>query len=170
MKCQEFMTRYIQVERYERLPLALLPHFLWCKKCRENVRLMTRATHFAHPKIYNKTERKDLLYLKTMACIFNAENIAVAKKEKQPFSKSLAFAFLTFSSWCMIGMLSLFAYVFLPSTQAGSSIMNGFGHYFSLQFFIMISLFFTAYTIVFIARNLELLSKAFRLGEGLRKR
>lgn len=163
MKCQEFMTRYIQVERYEKLPLALLPHFFSCKKCRESVRLMTRTTYFAHPKIHNKAERGNSLYLKTMDCIFNAENIVAKKPIKQPFCKSLAFAFLTLSSWCIIGMLSLFAYIFLPSTKAGTSIMNGFGHYFSLQFFIMIALFFTVYTIMFIARNIELLSKAFKL-------
>lgn len=166
MKCQEFMTRYIQVERYEKLPLCLLPHFLYCKNCREKVRLMTVATHFSYSKIHKKVETNNALYLRTMEHIFQAEDIAVPSKKKQPFCKSLAFSFLTLSSWCIIGMFSLFAYIFLPSTKAGASLMKGFGHYFSLQFFIIIGLFFTAYTIVFIARNLELLSKAFRLARA----
>lgn len=163
MKCQDFMTKYMQVERYERLPLCLLPHFFYCKKCRENVRMMTVANHFSYSKINKKVERDNALYLRTMNCILQAENIAVQSKKKQPFCKSFAFSCLTLSSWCIFGMFSLFAYIFLPSTKAGASIMSGFGHYFSLQFFIMIGLFFTAYTIIFIARNIEILSKAFRL-------
>lgn len=166
MKCQDFMTRYTQVERYERLPIALLPHFLYCKKCRENVRLMARAMYFSYKKIHKRVEKNDALYLRTMDCILQAENIAVAKKQTRSFCKSSLFSFLNLSLWCVIGMLSLFAYIFLPSTKVGSSIMNGFGHYFSLQFFIIIGLFFTAYTIIFIARNIELLSRAFKLARA----
>ncbi len=166
MKCKDFMTQYMQVERYEKLPLVLLPHFLSCKKCRESVRLMTRATHFSYPKLHKRVTMNNSLYLKTMQNIFDAENIAIANKEKQPFYLRSMFAFFTFSSWCVIGMFSLFAYVFLPSTKAGTSIVNGFGQYFSLQFFIIIALFFTAYTIIFIARNIELLSKTFKLARA----
>lgn len=165
MNCQEFMTQYMQVERHERLPLVLLPHFLACKKCRNNVRLMTRATHFSQ-NVHRRIARDNSLYLKTMQNIFACENVVDVATQKQPFCKSLAFACLTLCSWCIIGMFSLFAYIFLPATQADYSIMRGFGHYFSLQFFIIIGLFFTAYTIAFIARNIELLSKAFRLSRA----
>ena len=166
MKCQEFMTRYMQVERYEKLPIILLPHFLVCKKCRERVRLMTKATYFYTPKLYKRVGKDNSLYLKTMNCILQAENITVETDKKRSFCNSGIFAFLTLSSWCIIGMLSLFAYIFLPSTTAGASIMRGFGHYFTLQFFIIIGLFFTAYTIIFIARNIELLSRAFNLARN----
>ena len=158
----------MKVERYEKLPLILLPHFLWCRKCRGNVRLMTYATHFSSSRMYQKVQKTDTLYLKTMNSIFQAENFTMTTTQIQrqkEFCKSGCFAFLTLSSWCIIGMLSLFAYIFLPSTKAGTFIMNGFGHYFSLQFFIILGGFFTAYTIIFIARNIELLSKTFRLAK-----
>ena len=160
MKCEQFMDECIKVERRERFPVKMFFHVLCCKKCRDNVRLISGATHFYNNKIMKCADKTNALYLKTMQNIYVLENIGVPKKK---VAKKSIFSFLVFLMWCVIGMLSLFTYVFLPSTNFGMPCVEVFGPYFKLQFFVILSLFCTSYTIIFIARNLDFISKTLRL-------
>jgi|GEM_PF-1079676 len=162
MKCEEFMDECIKVERRERFPIKMFFHVLCCKKCRDNVRLISGATHVYNDKIMKCADKSSALYLKTMQSIYAVENIGISKKK---MAKKSIFSFLVFFMWCIIGMLSLFTYLFLPSTNVGILCVEVFGPDFKLQFFIMLSLFCTSYTIIFIARNLDFISKTLKLSK-----
>lgn len=162
MKCEQFMNECIKVERRERFPLKMFFHILHCKNCRDNLRLITGATHFYNDKIMRRASKHSMVYLETMQSICAKENIGVSKKKP---SKRSVFSFLVFFMWCFIGMLSLFTYVFLPSTNFGMPCVEVFGSYFKLQFFVMLALFCTIYTIIFIARNLDFISKTLKLSK-----
>lgn len=162
MRCDEVMAECEQMERYECLSFRLALHLLYCKKCRKNVHNMVLATHFYHSKIRSSVEKNNALYIQTMNKILKTQD---AKKMNISIRKNI-FSICIFVLWCIIGMFSLFAYIFLPSTKMGLPFISAFGPYFKLQFFIILSLFFTTYTIFFIARNIELLAKAFRLSKN----
>lgn len=158
MKCEQIMNKYLKCERYERLPFSVLFHILFCKKCRDKVYYMTRATHFYYPKIRSRASKNNMLYLKTMEKILKNE-------EDNKKSIKNRFTYFVLIAWCIIGSLSLFAYMTLPSTKLGIKFMFSLGHYFTLQFLFTISSFFIIYTIVFVARNLNLLTKTFKLAK-----
>src|SRR5574344_437159 len=40
-ECERFINEYLELDKYERVPLSLTFHLLTCKKCRTQVRLLT---------------------------------------------------------------------------------------------------------------------------------
>ena len=158
MKCNKIMEEYLHVERYERLPLHIIFHILHCKKCRDSIRKMTIATHFNSNKIMKKASKTNSLYIKTMQQI-------VASKNRKPIKK-LNFSFLIFSLWGVIGSAMLAIFLIVPSTKIGISFMQTFGSHFTLQFLFTVVSFLTICTIIFIANNLKLLVKTFKLASS----
>ncbi len=166
MKCEDVMRSCEKAERYERLSFGVAAHLLYCKKCRENVRNMMSSLYFYHPKVRSYVDKNDALYVRTMSKIFSSKNIAYQASLK----RGKRFSIFVLILWCIIGAFSLFAYIFLPATKMGFPFIAAFGSVFKLQFFFILSLFFTTYTIIFIARNIEFLVKTLRVAKRLRTR
>lgn len=158
MKCNEVMEEYLHVERYERLPLNIAFHILHCKKCRDNIRNMTLATHFSSNKIMRRSSKTNPLYIKTMQQIMVANSEQTIKKSN--------FAFFIFSLWGVIGTAMLAIFLVIPSTKTGIKFMQTFGNHFALQFLFTVVFFLTICTIIFIANNLKLLVKTFKLASS----
>lgn len=155
MKCNEIMEEYLHVERYERLPLHIVFHLLHCKKCRNNIRCMTVATHFSSNKIMKRAVKTNPLYIRTMQQIMAINNENAIKKSK--------FTFLILSLWAVIGTLMLAIFLVVPSTKLGLIFMQAFGSRFTLQFLFTVVSFLTTCTIIFIANNLKFFVKTFKL-------
>ena len=155
MKCDELMEEYIRIERYQRLPISMIFHLLRCKKCRDNIRAMTLATHFTSSRMMKKANKNDPLYIKTMQQI-------MANKSVQPKKRS-GFAFFVLSLWGVIGSAMLAVFLVIPSTKIGIRFIQAFGSYFTLQFLFTTVSFLTICTIIFIARNLNFFVRTFRL-------
>lgn len=158
MKCDEIMEEYLRVERYERLPLRMVFHLLYCKKCRDNIKAMTLATHFSSDKIMRKASKTNLLYMKTMQQIMESGNVPLVKKS--------SFALLSLSLWGVIGSAMLAIFLVIPSTKIGIRFIETFGNYFTLQFLFTVVSFLTICTIIFIARNLNFFVKTFKLASS----
>lgn len=158
MKCNELMEEYLHIERYERLPLHMVLHLLHCKKCRDNVRNMTLAMHFSSNKVMQRASKTNPLYLKTM------QQIRLTKNEKS--IKSSNFSIFIFSLWGVIGTAMLAIFLIIPSTKIGIKFMQVFGSHFTLQFLFTIVSFLTICTIIFIANNLKLFVKTFKLASS----
>ena len=158
MKCDEIMEEYLRIERYERLPLRMVFHLLYCKKCRDNIKVMTLATHFSSDKIMRKASKTNLLYMKTMQQIMESGNVPLVKKS--------SFALLSLSLWGVIGSAMLAIFLVIPSTKIGIRFIEAFGNYFTLQFLFTVVSFLTICTIIFIARNLNFFVKIFKLASS----
>ncbi len=155
MKCDELMEEYLHIERYERLPLHMAFHLLHCKKCRDNIRNMTLATHFSYNKIMQRPTKTNTLYIRTMQQIMATSTKKVIKKSN--------FTFLILTLWSIIGTTMLAIFLVVPSTKIGIKAIQAFGSRFTLQFLFTVVSFLTICTIIFIANNLRFLVKTFRL-------
>lgn len=155
MKCDALMEEYLHIERYERLPLHMVFHLLHCKKCRNTIKRMTLATHFNSDRIMQKASKTNPLYIKTM------QQIMASKAEKS--IKKSSFNFFVLSLWAIVGSLMLAIFLVVPSTKIGIRFMQSFGSNFTLQFLFTTVSFLTSCTIIFIANNLKLLAKTFKL-------
>lgn len=158
MKCNELMEEYLHIERYEKLPIHMFFHLLHCKKCRDNVRSMTLAMHFNSDEIMRTVSKTNPLYIRTMQQI-------ISKKCEKNIKKS-KFAFFILSLWGVMGSAMLAIFLVIPSTKIGIKFIQSFGSYFTLQFLFTIISFLTICTIIFIANNINLLVKTFKLASS----
>ena len=158
MKCNELMEEYLNTERYEKLSTQMIFHLLHCKKCRDNVRAMTLATHFTDNKIMRKASKTNPLYIKTMQKI-------IATKQEVTMNKS-KFAILILSLWGVVGSAMLAIFLVIPSSKIGIKFIQSFGSHFTLQFLFTVVFFLTSCTIIFIANNINLLVKTFKLASS----
>ncbi|MCR5724836.1 MAG: hypothetical protein K6G80_07120 [Treponema sp.] len=62
--CERTMNRFLELDKGERLPLAVTLHLLWCRDCRTQVRLMTMAERVVSGRSVHKMSLQKPVSLK----------------------------------------------------------------------------------------------------------
>ena len=93
-KCESIMNRYLELDKNEKVPFALTHHFLTCKHCQKNVRLLSQAEKIAPAPLTVKAPVTDSLI----------ENIMKNLPEE---AKSKARNPISVTKWIIAGIIML---------------------------------------------------------------
>ena len=142
-KCDKMMDKFLMLDKQERIPLDVTFHLLKCKKCRTQVRYLSKAEKYASEPLKVSvpiTDSKISAILKTANPRWSTENFKI-----KPVSMA---------KWIVCGILMLLfmtTYTF-TAAKLGNEEANTF-------FFITFGIVITAYCAIFIASNLDFFIK-----------
>ena len=138
--CNQVMEEYLGLDKGERVPLKITLHFLTCKNCRNQARLLRRAERSSVPDPCRQTALNDAAILAVMNKI-----AAKSGGKKNPIS---------LSKWIIGGaaMVALFI-VFSLFAKPGSN------HPLTVYTYIELAALITAYCALFIRSNLDFFVK-----------
>lgn len=137
--CDKMMDEFLMLDKHERIPLDVTLHLLKCKKCRTQIRYLSKAEKFASSP------------LKITVPVTNSK-ISEILKEANPAwqTENLRIKPVSMKKWIFCGILMIFLMATYPFSAAKLSgeIMNTF-------FYIFFGIVVTAYCAIFIAANLD---------------
>ena len=142
-KCDKMMDKFLMLDKQERIPLDVTFHLLKCKKCRTQVRYLSKAEKYASEPLKVSvpiTDSKISAILKTANPRWSTENFKI-----KPVSMA---------KWIVCGILMLLfmtTYTF-TAAKLGNEEANTF-------FYITFGIVITAYCAIFIASNLDFFIK-----------
>ena len=142
-RCDEMMERFLILDKHERIPLTVTLHLLRCKKCRTQVRYLTKAEKLAASP------------LKIAVPITRAEISEIIKKASPSWSdKKTKIKPVSMKKWISCGILMFL--LMLSYTFYAAKINNDAANFF---FYIIFGVIITAYCAIFIAANLDFFIK-----------
>lgn len=140
-KCDSIMDKFLILDKNEHLPPSITWHLLICKKCRTQVRFMTKAEKAASSELKEKQDAD------------NEEINAIMKKilesKETPETKPV-----TLIGWIIAGILMtafMFSFVTLTTPKTSSALV--------IPFYLLFALIITAYCAIFVAVNLDFFVK-----------
>ena len=142
-KCDKMMDKFLMLDKQERIPLDVTFHLLQCKKCRTQVRYLSKAEKYASEPLKVSvpiTDSKISAILKTANPRWSTENFKI-----KPVSMA---------KWIVCGILMLLfmtTYTF-TAAKLGNEEANIF-------FYITFGIVITAYCAIFISSNLDFFIK-----------
>lgn len=142
-KCDKMMDKFLMLDKQERIPLDVTFHLLKCKKCRTQVRYLSKAEKYASEPLKVSvpiTDSKISAILKAANSRWSTENFKI-----KPVSMA---------KWIVCGILMLLfmtTYTF-TAAKLGNEEANTF-------FYITFGIVITAYCAIFIASNLDFFIK-----------
>ncbi|MDY2844372.1 MAG: hypothetical protein SOT81_10405 [Treponema sp.] len=142
-KCDKMMDKFLMLDKQERIPLDVTFHLLKCKKCRTQVRYLSKAEKYASEPLKVSvpiTDSKISAILKAANPRWSTENFKI-----KPVSMA---------KWIVCGILMLLfmtTYTF-TAAKLGKEEANTF-------FYITFGIVITAYCAIFIASNLDFFIK-----------
>ena len=142
-KCDKMMDKFLMLDKQERIPLDVTFHLLKCKKCRTQVRYLSKAEKYASEPLKVSvpiTDSKISAILKAANPRWSTENFKI-----KPVSMA---------KWIVCGILMLLfmtTYTF-TAAKLGNEEANTF-------FYITFGIVITAYCAIFIASNLDFFIK-----------
>ena len=142
-KCDKMMDKFLMLDKQERIPLDVTFHLLKCKKCRTQVRYLSKAEKYASEPLKVSvpiTDSKISAILKAANPRWSTENFKI-----KPVSMA---------KWIVCGILMLLFMTTYSFTAAklGNEEANTF-------FYITFGIVITAYCAIFIASNLDFFIK-----------
>ena len=135
-KCNDVMEKYLSLDKGERVPLEITLHFLTCKNCRTQARLLRRAERSSVPDSSKLTALNDAAILAVMQKI-----AAKNGGKKNP---------LSLSKWIIggIAMAALFI-AFSVFEKPGAN------HPLTIYTYVELAALITAYCALFIRSNMD---------------
>ena len=142
-RCDKMMDKFLLIDKHERIPLDVTLHLLRCKKCRTQVRYLTKAEKFASAPLkinvpVTDSKIKEILRQSNFA-------IKIENNKIKPVSMK---------KWIFCGILMIFlmlSYTFYAA-KMGNEAAIAF-------FYIIFGIVVTAYCAIFIAANLDFVIK-----------
>ncbi|MDD7417591.1 MAG: hypothetical protein SPI86_00745 [Treponemataceae bacterium] len=147
-KCDKCMEEYLMLEKGQRVPARLTWHFLTCKECRTNVKLLVKAEKACEQTASQQTDINN----QTIQNILKQLNMATVAKKSKRFSMA---------PWIIgaIVLIASFICYFMMKTSATSKL--------SIYTYIVFAMIIAAYCAAFIAGNIELFIKKFDFLENI---
>lgn len=137
-KCDFILNQYLMLDKNERVPLRLSLHLLFCKKCRNQIKML----RFAEKKIASPLSMPSPVTDETIQKIMDSVSPEMYKKmQKKP---------VPLVSWIIGGIVL----IFLPLISIRSiSLMNS--RTLSMTYALLIAFCITAYCTVFVFGNID---------------
>ena len=139
----ETMEEFLKLDKNERIPLSLSIRLLCSRKCRTEVRLLTKAEKLAEKPLYLQMPVTD----ESIAAVLNRinPNLAESPKMKNPFP---------LSRWVISGLLMMFLMVlFGVLTRASSDQLV------VVPFYFLFAIVVTTYCSFFVGCNMDFFVK-----------
>lgn len=144
-KCGKVMDRFLMLDKHELLPVKVTLHLLKCRKCRTQIRYLSKAEKISSRPLKIAVPVTDAAVEKILGGV-NPE----WKKE------NLKMKPVSMKKWIFCGILM----TLLMTTYSLSSVVLGNEKEFAdTIFFILFGFIVTAYCAIFIASNLDLFIK-----------
>lgn len=137
--CEHIMEKFYSLDKNELIPFGVSLHLLFCKKCRSEVRILTKAEKLIASRLHEKINPDS----EEITNIVN-NVITEQKKNEKPVS---------FVSWTVAGILlfSIFTFVSFFSRSQASSLQFSLG--------VFTGFVFTFFVFGFLAANLDFFIK-----------
>lgn len=160
MTCEQAFNRYLSLDKYERVPLSVTVHILFCPVCRTGVRQLNRAEILvAQPLSVQKSqEAVDPVLAQALERIMSA-GLAYSLPDRTDTHVSML-------RWVISGLALAFGFTLLPFTFMGSWSRDVFGSSFSVPFYILCGVAVTAYCGMFIGTNIDFFVKKFGMEDS----
>ena len=144
-KCEEAMEKFMLLDKDEHIPLKITAHLLCCKKCRTQVRLLTKAEQITAQPLKIQTPLTDNSLQKLMERV-NKLNPTWQKDKSVPNP-------ITMKGWVISGLLMIILMLTfgLFTPREDSTLM--------IAFYLVFAAIITAYCAVFIGSNIDFFVK-----------
>ena len=141
MTCENFMEKYLLLDKNEFLPLNMTVHILFCNECRTVVRKFSKAE-----KLTAQMEQRE--------CKINYENsINNFEIMQKIFKDDMKIHKVHFYNWIFIGIILLICMVFC------SIILNRFIPQMQNVWFVFIAAVICTYCVIFVGMNMDFFVK-----------
>lgn len=138
--CEQYMEQFLSLDKGEHLPFKLSMHLLFCKKCRAQVRALTKAEQLAARPLQVKTPV-------TSESIINAIKATVPEYNQKKYKVPIPL-------WIVAGAL-IIAMLFVFSLLSNRAV-NGTLEFTTYLFFALV---ITSYVVFFIGTNMDFFVK-----------
>ncbi|MCR5607246.1 MAG: hypothetical protein K6F69_10590 [Treponema sp.] len=144
-KCEEIMNTFMLLDKDEHIPLKVTAHLLCCKKCRSQVRLLTKAERITAAPLNIQTPITD----KSLQNIMEKVNKLSPSWQKDTSVPNP----ITMKGWVVSGILMIILMLTfgLFTPREDSTLM--------IAFYLVFAAIITAYCAVFIGSNIDFFVK-----------
>lgn len=143
MKCDRTVNSYLQLEDYTSIPFTLRLHLLLCKKCRQEIKILSRT----FSRIRNDFPYKSPVDITlSVMSIIRAENITSGKT-------------VSGFKWVSIGAIIFSSIVLINFSESFIWLKKEFGSNYTIPVSIVMGFIITAYASILIACNYEYIKK-----------
>jgi hypothetical protein len=161
MTCENAFTRYLELDKHERVPLSVTIHLFLCPACRTAVRKLTRAESLlARPlavPAYQAIAPDAVAVDPVVAAAL--ERIAASGLGYVPIDDPERH--VSMNRWLVSGIAMIAGFAVIPFTMIGSWSGTTFGNSFSVPFYILCGVAVTLYCGCFIGSNIDFFVKKF---------
>ena len=144
VKCNRIMDTFLLLDKDEHIPLNVTAHLLVCRKCRSQVRLLTRAEHLSALPLSIETPLTDTK-LKSIMKKVHAMKRDWQKDESVPNPISM-------KGWVISGILMIILMLTFALFSRNNSVL-------SLAFYLVFAMIITVYSALFIGSNIDFFIK-----------
>ncbi len=137
---EEYMEEYLRLDKHQRIPFRLILHFLFCSKCRNEVKALTKAEKLSAEPLNVPVPLKDDTIQKVLAKVNS--NLAPQKKRN------------LIPRWVSSGIILI-----LTMLSLGYITRSFDNEYYTFWAFMLFTIAFIVYILVFFASNMELFIK-----------
>lgn len=141
LTCEDFMKKYLSLDKNEFLSFDMIFHLLFCEKCRTIVRSFSKAE-----KLVYHTEKKNC-YQTCKSSINNFEILQSIYKDKMKIHKIHIF------NWIFIGVILLICMIFC------SIFMNRYIPQMQNVWFVFVAAVICTYCVIFVGMNMDFFIK-----------
>lgn len=158
MNCQKAFDRYLSLDKYEHVPLAVTVHLLFCPVCRTSVRRLTLAEKVLAAPL--APAQADVLPQSddpvVQAALARISSSGIAWVAPEPVDRHVSMF-----RWLVSGFILAGGFSVLPFTSVGEWSRAAFGPSFIVPFSILCGVAVTGWCGVFVGSNIDFFVKKF---------
>lgn len=143
MKCENFKNKYIELDNKDHHIFRLIPHFVFCKSCREFVRQYEMSLILLIDN-YPFQLKRDI----SKSVMLKVNKIAIATEREVFYTK-----------WLVVGALIFFSRLAITYSDSHIWLSKNFGESLGIPLNIVMGISITIYAAVFIISHLDDLKK-----------
>lgn len=143
INCDSVMNNYLELDRNSHLPINLTLHFLTCKNCRTQVRILTKADKVCKEQVQIPVPYTN----ETLLSIMNKIDPSFVKSELNSESP------ITMKKWIIAGILMIVGMLFFGISDYATNLQL------SIAFYLVFAGAVTAYCGLFIGCNMDFFVK-----------
>ena len=163
MICEKAFDGYLELDKFEHVPVEITMHLLLGPTCRTAVRKLTRAEKVLLKPFAPSINRSRSIDPIVAAAIARIEDSGLAYIPScSPEQR------VSFQRWLICGAIMIAGFAFLPFSSMGQWSKAVFGTAYSIPLFLLCGVAVTIYCMFFIATNIDFFVKKFGLQHDVR--
>jgi len=155
MRCERTINRYMELDKYQRVPLLVTLHLLICRSCRTTIRRMTHAEALIADPLRSVQSLPDEMIDRSLEQII-ASGLAYPHISPREYPVSM-------KKWVIVGCALIAGFMFVPLSSVSIWSRDSLGQSYAVALYLLYGLVVTAYCGLFVGTNIDFFVKKFGL-------